>query len=377
VLALAAVALAAAVAIASVPAASASNAANAARRAGKPLTPNSFVGVVSDETFAALGSGSQSYLNSIRQAGVGLLRQKFDWDFLAHAQPPGQLNWTFLDRFMTATTRLGITVMPVLLNPPAQITTAPARGALRGNYPPRDLGAIGDFGAMLARRYGTNGSFWAAHPELPRLPITAWQIWNEPNIPIYWQPRPDAAAYVQMLRLASQKIKAVDPNAEIVTAGLPDSHIKGSVPLMRYVQQLFRAGAAGSFDTLAVNGYAPTGRGVPKLIATIRRAMNRLGGGAEALRVTEFGWADQGPERPKGRFTAGRRQGLYTYQAIRGLWKARKRLNLRGIVYYDWRDQPVYAGGKNFWGLHTGLLTRNGHAKPALRWFKKAVASLR
>jgi len=377
VLALAAVALAASVAVASVPAASASNASNAARRAAKPLTPNPFVGVVSDETFAALGSGSQSYLDSIRQAGVGLLRQKFDWDFLAHNQPPGELNWTFLDRFMTATSRLGITVMPVLLNPPAEITTAPPAGALRGNYPPRDLGAIGDFGALLARRYGTNGSFWAEHPELPRLPITAWQIWNEPNIPVYWQPRPDAAAYVQMLRLASQKIKAVDPNAEIVTAGLPDSHIRGSVPLMRYLAQLFRAGAAGSFDTLAVNGYAPTGNGVAKLIAHIRRVMNRLGGRAEAIRVTEFGWADHGPERPRGRFTAGRKQGLYTYQAIRGLWKARKRLNLRGIVYYDWRDQPVYAGGKNFWGLHTGLLTRNGHAKPALRWFKKAVASLR
>jgi len=27
--------------------------------------------------------------------------------------------------------------------------------------------------------------------------------------------------------------------------------------------------------------------------------------------------------------------------------------------------------------LHTGLLTRNGQAKPALRWFMKAVASLR
>jgi hypothetical protein len=73
----------------------------------------------------------------------------------------------------------------------------------------------------------------------------------------------------------------------------------------------------------------------------------------------------------------GRDQGPYTYQAIRGLWKARKKLKLRGIVYYDWRDQPVYAGGKNFWGLHTGLLTINGKPKPALRWFKKAVRSLR
>lgn len=351
--------------------------AHAAKKAILPVTPNSFVGVVSDETFASLGSGSGSaYLDSIKNAGVGLLRQKFDWDFLTFGNGPTNINWSYLDRFMTATAQAGITIMPVLFDPPASMTTAPAAGAQRGNYPPRDLGAIGDFGAMLAAHYGTNGSFWAENPQLPRHPITAWQIWNEPSLPVYWQPKPNAAAYVQMLRLASQKIKAVDPNAEIITAGLPDSRIKGSVPLLRYIKQMYRAGAAGAFDTLAVNGYAPTGRGVAKLIAHIRRVVNHYGGAKTSLRVSEFGWADRGPEHPRGRFTVGKKQGPYTYQAIRGLWKARKRLKLRGIVYYDWRDQPVYAGGKNFWGLHTGLLTLNGKPKPALRWFKKAVASL-
>jgi len=352
--------------------------AHAAKKAILPVTPNSFVGVVSEDTFASLGAGNGSaYLDSIKNAGVGLLRQKFDWDFLTFGNGPTNINWSYLDRFMTATAQAGITVMPVLFDPPPSMTTAPAAGALRGNYPPQDLGAIGDFGAMLASHYGTNGSFWAENPQLPRHPITAWQIWNEPTLPVYWEPAPNAAAYVQMLRLASQKIKAVDPNAEIVTAGLPDSRIKGSVPLLSYIKQMYRAGAAGAFDTLAINGYAPTASGVTKLITHIRQVVNRYGGSATALRVSEFGWADRGPEHPRGRFTVGKKQGPYTYQAIRSLWKARKRLNLRGIVYYDWRDQPVYAGGKNFWGLHTGLLTRNGQAKPALRWFRKAVASLR
>ena len=351
--------------------------AHAAKKAILPVTPNSFVGVVSDETFASLGSGSGSaYLDSIKNAGVGLLRQKFDWDFLTFGNGPANVNWSYLDRFMTATAQAGITVMPVLFDPPASMTTAPPAGAQRGSYPPRDLGAIGDFGAMLAAHYGTNGSFWAENPQLPRHPITAWQIWNEPSLPVYWEPKPSAASYVQMLRLASQKIKAVDPNAEIITAGLPDSRIKGSVPLLKYIKQMYRAGAAGAFDTLAVNGYAPTGGAVAKLIAHIRKVVNRYGGRKTALRVSEFGWADRGPEHPRGRFTVGKKQGPYTYQAIRSLWKARKHLKLRGIVYYDWRDQPVYAGGKNFWGLHTGLLTLNGKPKPALTWFKKAVASL-
>jgi polysaccharide biosynthesis protein PslG len=339
--------------------------------------PNPFVGVVSDETFAALGSGTPSYLNNIASAHVGLLRQKFDWDFLTHNAQDGGINWIFLDRFMTATTQQGITVMPVLFDPPASITTAPQVNPLRGNYPPQDLGAIGDFGAKLAARYGTNGSFWAQNPQLPKHPITAWQIWNEPNIPVYWQPGPNPARYVQMLQLASQKIKAVEPNAEIVTAGIPDTHIGGSIPLLNYLRAMYRAGAAGAFDTLAVNGYAPTGKDVVKLITHIRSVMNKYGGSGEALRVTEFGWADRGPEVKKGRFTVGaKKQAAYTSQAIQGLWKARFKLNLRGIVYYAWRDESVYAGGKDFWGLHTGLLTLNGQPKPALTSFQNTVASL-
>ena len=165
--------------------------------------------------------------------------------------------------------------MPVLFDPPAALTTAPQVNPLRGNYPPQDLGAIGDFGAKLAARYGSNGSFWAENPQLPKHPITAWQIWNEPNIPVYWQPAPNPARYVQMLRLASQKIKAVEPNAEIVTAGIPDTHIGGSIPLLNYLRAMYRAGAASAFDTLAVNGYAPTGKEVVKLITHIRSVMNK------------------------------------------------------------------------------------------------------
>src|SRR4051812_5295809 len=102
-LALASVALAASIVVAMGPSA------HAARKAILPVTPNSFVGVVSDDTFATLGSGGgSSHLDSIRASGVGLLRQKFDWNFLTFGQGPGQVNWSYLDRFMTAMAQEGI-----------------------------------------------------------------------------------------------------------------------------------------------------------------------------------------------------------------------------------------------------------------------------
>ena len=56
--------------------------------------------------------------------------------------------------------------------------------------------------------------------------------------------QPSASGYVAMLRAVGPAIKAVDPNAEIVTAGLPDSRL--SKPnLFKYIQQMYSAGGEG------------------------------------------------------------------------------------------------------------------------------------
>lgn len=338
--------------------------------------PNPFVGTVSDETFESLGYMYQpGAIDDIAAAGVGTLRQTFDWQYLRTGDT---LNWDILDHYVGGAAQRGISIIPVLFNPPSELTTTPASGALRGFYPTADPGAIGSYGAQLAARYGTTGSFWAQHPNIERHPITTWQIWNEPNLPVYWRPHLSPKGYAQMLCGAYRQIKAVDPAAEISTAGLPKSRIRSSMWPSKYVPRMMKAGGRGCFDTVALNAYAPTGKGVVKLVSQFRRLLNRLGARNVGLRVTEFGWADQGPERPRAAFTAGsNRQGRFISQAIRGLWHARKRLKLRGAVYYAWRDQEVYAGGRNFWGLHTGLNRINGTPKPALSSFRRAALSLR
>ena len=58
----------------------------------------------------------------------------------------------------------------------------------------------------MARRYA-NGS--------PKGTIHAIQVWNEPNLPRYWYPRPNATEYVKLLWAVSNAIKAEDPGAEI------------------------------------------------------------------------------------------------------------------------------------------------------------------
>lgn len=156
-----------------------------------------------------------------------------------------------------------------------------------------------------------------------------------------------------------------------MTAGLPESRL--GVPFERYLTAMYRAGARGSFDSLALHPYAADAEGTLAAVARARRLERRFGDDA-ALRVTELGWASGGPA---SRFTVGAaRQARLIGRVVPALAAARS-LGLRGFVYFGWRDAPPYRGGRDFWGLHTGLLSLRGDHKPAYASFRSAVREIR
>ena len=333
--------------------------------------PNPFAGLVSEDAFAGTPAYRDAALRRIAAAGAGTVRQTLDW---AAVEPtPGVRDWSRYDDYVGAAARYGVRVLPVVFNAPDWASSRPAAGAVRATYPPADNDRFAAFAADAVRRYGPSGSFWAAHPELPRVPLTGWQVWNEPNLPVYWGGRPDPAAYVALLRTASAAMKAADPATEVITAGMPQSRL--GIPLTSYIDAMYAAGGLGSFDAVAINPYAANAAGVLGFLRQVRRVMNRRGDRSAKLWATEIGWSDGGPT---GRFRLGPRgQAKAVRATIRELWRARRALRLQGVIYFNWRDAQPYPGGRDFWGLHTGLLGMQGRAKPALHAFRDAVAALR
>ena len=332
--------------------------------------PRDFLGIVTEDAFGRPGRYRDAQLRRQRRTGVRLVRQTFDWK--AIERRPSRFALARYDRFVADLARNRMRVLPVLFNPPRFRSSAPPAGARRGTYPPRDAGAMGAFAAALVRRYGPHGSFWRARPELPRLPVRAWQVWNEPSIRVYWPPGPDPAAYVRLLRTTGRAIKRADPGAEIVSAGLAESRL--GIPFGRFVAGMYRAGAADAFDTFALHAYARSSAAVVAAVEQARRRIAAAGGG-QRIWVTEIGWASGGPSSP---FTVGeRRQSRLIEGMITRLGRARERLGLRGVVYFNWRDSRPFAGGREFFGLHTGLLRRDGRPKPALAAYARAARTLR
>jgi hypothetical protein len=332
--------------------------------------PPEFLGVVAEDAYGKPGPYRRLNLDRLRAAGVGLIRQTFDWARIERSH--GRYNFSFHDRFVAALAKRRLHLLPILFDPPPFRSSAPARGGRHGTYPPRRPADLGVFGAVLARRYGPGGSFWRRHPKLPEVPVRAWQVWNEPNLAVYWPPKPDAAAYVQLLRATGTAIKRVDPGAEIVTAGLPESEL--GVPLDRYLAAMYDAGAADAFDTLALNPFA---RGAASVLDTIGdgRRVSRAHGDDPAIWITELGWATGGPASDYRVSEA--RQAVLLERTLSELARRRRALRLRGVVYFNWRDSLPYAGGRDFFGLHTGLLHRDGSAKPALDSYRKVAQRLK
>jgi hypothetical protein len=71
-----------------------------------------------------------------------------------------------------------------------------------------------------------------------------------------------------------------------------------------------------------------------------------------------------------------RRQAALLERTLLALARRREELRLRGVVYFNWRDSTPYAGGRDFFGLHTGLLRLGGSAKPALTSYEKVAKQL-
>jgi hypothetical protein len=87
--------------------------------------------------------------------------------------------------------------------------------------------------------------------------VSAYEIWNEGNTSTFWAPQPDPVAYTRMLQAAYPAIKAADPNATVVAGGFISVADYGNVAInpVKYVQQMYAAGAQGNFDAISFHPY--------------------------------------------------------------------------------------------------------------------------
>jgi hypothetical protein len=174
------------------------------------------------------------------------------------------------------------------------------------------------------------------------------------------------------METASKAIREADPQAEVVTAGLPSSHM--GIPAPEFLAGVYAAGAEGTFDTVAVHPYGRTPAAVVDRAKAIAAVIRKSGDDAK-LWITEVGWATRGKPGPLR--VSRSKQAEYLARTLRDLRAQRGALKLRGVVVFQWRDPKPYAGRREIWPFYAGLLDDRGKPKPALAAVANAAHAMR
>jgi hypothetical protein len=301
--------------------------------------PQGWLGVTVDGPVSPYKPGEW---NRMAASGVETVRVGLRWNEV-QPYPPGEVPPAERERFrlvdgvptdlsrfdaiVAAASGRGIAVLPVIHLAPAWLTLNRDDPA----SPPADPAAVGRFFALLVDRYGPGGSLWRERPELPRMPIRAWQVWNEPNLPGFWSEQPFAPSYVAALRAAASRIRAADPGAKIVLAGLPGASWVA-------LRQVYSAGGRGLFDAVALHPYTRRPSNVLRIIRYVRREMRAHGDGRLPIWLTELSWpASRGhvPDQIGFEVTESG-QAARLRVTLRMLAAARNRLRIERVLWYTW-----------------------------------------
>lgn len=274
----------------------------------------------------------------------------------------GHYNFSSYDELMAGLARHHLRWLPVIETSPPFATqnVGPHRS---GTIAPPDSRRYADFVRLLVGRYGPRGTFWREHRSLPYDPVTAWQIWSEPNLPAYWYPNPNPGAYTRLLEATWKAVEKRYPHTTLVAAGMP--FISG----IKFYQQILRRRGGRWFTVANLHDYSARVQWAELYLRLLRQALDRHGASKKPIWVTEFGWASSGPASS---FTKYAKTPSCVSQLLDYMLAHRGALELREIFYYDWRD-PLH-DTVNFWGNHMGLYTAQDAPRPVERVVASAAA---
>ncbi len=233
----------------------------------------------------------------VQQLGMEWVKLDVRWKDIEPVQ--GQPDFSALDTAVNTLDAAGINIL---------LTVSAAPDWARGDNPvedgpPSDFGTFSNFMTALASRYAGR--------------VDAYEIWSEQNLRREWNSSTypiSAEHYVDLLSVAYQTIKALDPNALVITGGLAPTGFNDGVNAINdrvYLQDMYSNGVEAVSDAIGAhpNGWAnpPAARcceaaeGVLthyedktfyflETLEDYRAIMVRNGDNNTPIWVTRFGW---------------------------------------------------------------------------------------
>jgi polysaccharide biosynthesis protein PslG len=336
--------------------------------------PAGFWGVVPQspltaEQYQRLGTG-----------GVESIRLPVNWGSVQSSKGAA-FDWSGYDNQIEEAAKSGIKVLPFLAGAPQWAVPSKKVPGAGGLEAPAFLPVSGaartgwvSFMTAAVARYGPNGSFWAEHPGVPKRPIRTWQIWNEPNFK-YFIAKPNPAEYGKLVKISHTALRAADPGAQIVLAGLfarpkgartaSGKHKSLNWYASDFLDRMYATtpGLKARFNGVALHPYTIRANELTGVTDEFRDVLTAHGDAAKGLWMTELGWSSSkgSPANLFGKGRAGQARELRTSFTI--LRNKQAKWKVKSIFWFSVDDAP---GACNFCD-GSGLFASGFVPKPA--WF--------
>jgi hypothetical protein len=251
---------------------------------------------------------AQRDLGLAKEGGFRWIKQSIEWRYV-EPHVKGELEFNEPDRLIGLVSQLGLKIIARVDNQPVW---ARSDKIFPGSGPPDRVQDYADFLNALATRFKGK--------------IQAYEIWNEPNLAREWANKPPSPKdYVTLLKAGYQAIKAADPDALVISAGLSPTTASGAIamPDVEFIRQTYKAGGAKYFDLLGAHaaGFKAPPEASPDDVAKdprynhgegaagriycfrhvedVRQVMVDNGDASKRMAILEFGWTtDNRPTSP-------------------------------------------------------------------------------
>ena len=237
-------------------------------------------------------------------------------------------------------------------------------------YTPRPIMMIYDSPAWARDPAATCPAATCAYPPLPKYDgnwknfvkaaaaryrnVRAIEIWNEPNLGLFFAPAANPTRYSSLLKTAHSAVLAAGNTAPVITGGLVPANTDGTnMAAKTFLDQVYASAGASSFEGIGIHPYphqAPYVDTMWKRINALTAVRDARGDTATPLWITEVGISTEPtagvPPDQQGAVLAD------LYHSIEGQ-------NIASFVIHRLHDI-----GSDYWGQY-GVLNADLTRKPA------------
>ena len=318
------------------------------------------------ETLSVLSEAElERRLDDLRALGVEWIRVDLAWNSI---QPYSseQYFWSNFDRVVREAHARDIETLALITYTPQWARKSDCRYTKKCE--PQDPNAFAVFAKAAVLRYAPQG-------------VHAYEVWNEPNMQLFWAAGASAERYTILLQKTYTAIHEAYPEATVVSGGLaPVATRGGNMAAREYLERMYESGARGYFDVLGYHPYSfplaphyykessPWSQ-MSETAWSIRSIMDDHGDSTKPIWITEYGAPTGGP----GEVANTSEHGLWRlpdhvtedYQAtiLREAFEENAQYPWTGpLFWYSYRDLGTNTNDKeNFFGI----IRYDGSKKPA------------